>query len=228
MKPKDLRSPFAPHERTTCIDDRIWYIAGHRPPEEFTFPGWHTPQLFDSENPVYLEYCSGNGCWIADQARKQTDVNWVAVEMKWMRVKKIWSKIKNFSLANLVVVNGEGHAATENYFPDNSVAAVYINFPDPWPKRRHEQKRLIQPTFVDQLARILKENGSVVFVTDDDTYSEWTIEIFTRSPHFSNAYPSSGYITEWPGYGDSTFNALWRSQGKTIRYHQFVKTDSAS
>lgn len=226
MKPKDLRSPFAPHERRTCINDRVWYIAGNRPPTEFSFPGWQAPQLFGEEKPIYLEYCSGNGCWVAEQAQKHSHVNWVAVEMKWMRVKKIWAKIKNFSLSNLIVVNGEGHATTENYFPDNSVATIYINFPDPWPKRRHEQNRLIQPTFVAQLARILQEKGSVIFVTDDESYSQWTVDIFANSPHFQSTHPFPHYITEWPGYGDSTFDAMWRSQGKTIRYHQFVKSAS--
>jgi tRNA (guanine-N7-)-methyltransferase len=172
-----------------------------------------------------LEYCSGNGHWIASKARENKDKNWVAIEMKFSRARKIWSKIKRQELDNLIVINGEGHKATANYIPDATIHQISINFPDPWPKRRHSKNRIIQPSFISEMARILTPKGSVIFVSDDDSYSDWTIEHFQKSGLFHSNFPAPFFTNEWPNYGDvSYFEDLWRNQGKIIRYHSFQKS----
>lgn len=224
MKPEDLKAPFPRDQRQVLIKDRIWYVPHYNVPhEQFVFPGWNASDLFGNANPVCLEYCSGNGAWIAAKASGNPHKNWVAIERKFMRVKKIWSKIKNHDLGNLVALCGEGHNATARYFPAACIQEVYINFPDPWPKKRHAKHRIIQPEFVHELARIMLPQGTLTFVTDDADYSQWTINILSQSPNFIPHYPSPHYITEWPDYGNSFFDSLWREKGRSIRYHQYVK-----
>jgi tRNA (guanine-N7-)-methyltransferase len=191
--------------------------------DDFAFPSWEHPEIFGNSQPVNIEYCSGNGAWIASKAISQPNINWVAVEMKFGRTRKIWSKIKKSNLQNLFIVNGEAEHATQSYFSHNSVNEIFINFPDPWPKRHHAKNRLIKPSFVQAMASLLKENGSVVFVTDDEAYSDWTLKIFQESPYFTSAFPHPHYVTEWPDYGNSYFEDLWREKGYTIRYHKFTK-----
>lgn len=222
MKPADLKFPFRSWgQGHVCIQDKVWYVPECESTIPFTFLGWNQPELFGNDNPIHLEYCSGNGAWIANRAEQNPHINWVALEMKFCRVRKIWSKIKNFNLSNLVVICGEGLHTTKNYFPSHGIDQVFINFPDPWPKRRHAKNRIIQPHFTSELQRILRPGGRVTFVTDDADYSTWTIKTFQNSPGFASVYPEPFYVHESADYGTSYFEDLWRSKGKMIYYHQF-------
>lgn len=225
MKPLDLKPPFPKTERKIVIHDHVWYVPNtHLAKNSFDFPGWDHQDLFGNTHPVHIEYCSGNGAWIEEQALTHPDINWVAIERKFTRVRKIWSKIKNHNLKNLLVICGEGHSVTNSYFPEASAANIYINFPDPWPKKRHAKNRLIQPDFVNELARILQSGKMVTFVTDDPDYSQQVIEIFLANQRFGSLYPHPHFSTEEQNYGNSFFDDLWRSKGKSIRYHRFIKS----
>lgn len=222
MKPADLTPPFKWDNRQILINDRVWYVPSRMTAAfDFVFPGWNHPDLFGNDNPISVEYCSGNGAWIAAKAMANPQMNWLAVERKFERVRKIWSKVKNMEMKNLIVLCGEAHNATKRFFPDNSVQDIYINFPDPWPKNRHAKNRLIQDDFAKEMWRILKQERSLTFVTDDVPYSQWLIEVMQRHGGFESEYPSPFFVTDHSQYGTSYFDELWRSKGRTIHYHQF-------
>ncbi len=225
MRPEDLKSPFTWQERRILIHDRIWYVPDrYENFGSFSFPGWHHSDTFSQKGPIYLEYCSGNGAWISAKARAHPKQNWVAIERNFSRVRKIWSKIKNDHLPNLLVVSGEGDCVTRHYLPHASVQAVYINFPDPWPKRRHAKNRLIQASFLMEIQRILKPDGILTMVTDDEAYSHIMISKALQIPGFQPLFASPHYVTEYDDYGTSYFEDLWRQKGKIIRYHAFRKS----
>lgn len=225
MKPNNLKSPFLNKDEChISIHDRVWYV----PPipecnPNFVFPGWNDSLLFGNNNPVNIEYCSGNGAWIASKAKENPHLNWVAVEKKFTRVKKIWSKLKNFKLENLIILCGEGLYATKHYIPSQSITSAYVNFPDPWPKLRHAKHRLIQKDFVDEVDRIMFSNGELTLVTDDLNYSQQMIDVVTLSPGFMSCYPNPYFITGQEDYGSSWFESLWKNAGREIRFHKFKK-----
>lgn len=224
MKPSDLKRPFRWQHRKVLLEDGILHVPDfYKDYSDFTFPGWESPEIFGNSNPVHVEYCSGNGKWILERAIANPDINWVAVEMRFDRIRKIWAKLKNHELKNLLIVCGEACLSTEHYFPSNSVAATYVNFPDPWPKDRHAKHRLIQKPFVDQVARILKPDGRMTLVTDDKAYCQQMIEEFTGCSTMESIFPVPYFVTEWPDYGTSYFDELWRSKGETIHYQQYKK-----
>lgn len=233
MKPEDLILPFARNEQRIVIHDRMWYVPklkGHEQKNrsnDFHFPGWESAEFFENKNPVYVEYCSGNGSWIASKAVEYPNINWIAVEQKFYRARKIWSKIKNLNLKNLLVICGEGHWVTSQYFPSASISQVFINFPDPWPKSRHAKHRIVQTDFVEETYRILQPSGIFTLVTDDAPYSEWMIEIIGKMTSFESCYPDPFYVTDQSAYGSSYFDQLWREKGRIIRYLQFSKIDRA-
>lgn len=204
------------------LHDQLWYV----PPEErniYNFQGWSHPDCFGNDNPIEIEYCSGNGSWIAAKAQENPGINYIAVEKKGSRARKILKKAHKRKLKNLIVVYGEGLQVTSKYFPDASIQAVYINFPDPWPKRRHAKNRIVNPDFVEQIHRILDRNGVFTLVTDDPDYSAIMIKELRKFLGFSSLYPEPYYITDLPNYGTSFFEDLWRQKGKNIHYHGFKK-----
>lgn len=224
MRPEDLKFPFVGNERYTFFSNRIWFIPElSLETEKFIFPGWSHPDVFGNDNPVCVEYCSGNGAWIADKAKKFPKINWVAVEKKFVRARKIWSKIKNNGLTNLIVICGKAESVTKLYFGDHTFHDLYINFPDPWPKNRHAKNRIIQKEFIQEMWRILEEGRPFTFVTDDPSYSKWLTEMMRTHPGFVSQFPEPFFVTEQTDYGSSYFDELWRAKGREIRYHQFKK-----
>jgi tRNA (guanine-N7-)-methyltransferase len=222
LSPKNLKYPFRWKDRRPYFADKVLYVPDYYPNHgEWRFPGWEA--LFGNAGPVNVEYCSGNGLWIVNKAREFPEKNWVAVEWQFERARKIWSKMKNDNLSNLLIVAGEALTFTQEYIPGGELDEVYVNFPDPWPKERHAKNRLFQEVFIDQLARVLKPQGTLTIATDDVTYSAQIGEKMCQSLFFSARFKAPHYITEWPGYGDSYFDNLWRSQGKTIHYFQFER-----
>lgn len=223
MRPADLKFPYTGNERHIFLHDHVWFIPARVITKDFSFPGWSHADIFGNDHPINIEYCSGNGAWIAEKALNNPHINWVAVEKKFVRARKIWSKVKNLSLPNLLIICGEAHNATTGYFNDNMAGEVFINFPDPWPKNRHAKNRLIQPSFAQEIWRILQEGSLFTFVTDDVPYSNWLIHVMGSHPGFVSSYPDPFYAIEQPNYGSSYFDELWRAKGREIRYHQFRK-----
>jgi tRNA (guanine-N7-)-methyltransferase len=226
MRPAQLKVPFCWNNRRIVIEDGVFYCPPYSTSSsdpEFSFPSWNDPQLFGNDNPIHIEYCSGNGAWITAKAKEFPCINWVAVEKKFPRVRKIWAKAQNMELKNLITVCGEACHATAKYFLSDSFAAAYINFPDPWPKRRHTKHRLIHPLFIEQIERVLKNKAVFTLVTDDPEYSRRMLEEMRQHSAFISSHPEPYFATELPNYGSSYFEQLWREQGKIIRYHQFEK-----
>ena len=217
MRPKNLKFPYRWDDRKPLLQDRVLFVPDYYDRHhEFTFPGWEA--IFGNTKPVVIEYCTGNGTWIAEKAKDRSK-NWVAVEWDFERVQKIWSKMKNYGLDNLFIVSGEAVTFAREYLPPKSVSEVYVNFPDPWPKEKHAKNRLFQRSFIEELDRTLMPTGTVTVVTDDPTYSEQIV----REMGAQGGWEDPVRTTEWEGYGSSYFDTLWREKGKTIRYFQFRK-----
>jgi tRNA (guanine-N7-)-methyltransferase len=229
MKPKSLKIPFPWSERHPHIEDRVFYVPNYFfQHEKFTFPSWEAEELFGNSHPVHVEYCSGNGDWIVAKALENPECNWVAVEKRFDRVRKIWAKLKNNQVKNLIIVSGEGLTFTENYLPSQTLEAVYVNFPDPWPKDRHAKHRIIQAPFVKEVARILKDDGKMVLVTDDADYSLQMIDEMEKSLFFEATHPKPYYLSNVDSYGTSWFEKLWKEKGREIRHIKYRRLSSVS
>lgn len=223
-KAKDLKWPFSWAERKPLIEDQVfWVPENYTHPGYYVFPGFDDAAVFGNRKPVRLEICSGNGSWIATKAAEDPDSNWVALERKFDRVQKIWAKGQRNDLNNLFTVCGDAFAAAEHYMLSQSLDEVFINFPDPWPKKRHAKNRIVQESFMVHLRRLMKEGAKLTVVTDDEAYAEQVREVLSQDAGFVNCHPEKGYITELPGYGTSYFEEMWRDMGKTIQYMQYVR-----
>src|SRR5262249_40586472 len=153
-----------------------------------------------------IEYCSGNGAWIIEKAIQHPERNWVAVDHQFERVRKIWSKKKNFSLSNLFIVCGDALTFSKFYVPDRSFEAIYINFPDPWPKEKHASRRLLQEPFISEMARTAIPGAPLTIVTDHAEYTDQINHTMQANPSWKARFPSPHYVTEWENYGTSYFD----------------------
>jgi tRNA (guanine-N7-)-methyltransferase len=220
MKPEDLKYPFSWEERRPLLSQRVLFIPRHYSDHH----EWSWGDAFAFGNAkVSIEYCSGNGAWIIAKALSDPHRYWIAVEKRFDRVRKIWSKMENRGLSNLLIVCGEALTFTRHYLPVNSIDEVFVNFPDPWPKGRHAKHRLIQHSFIHEISRVMKAEGRAILVTDAIDYREQILSEFKKSDGWESHFPDPFYVHEWPDYGASYFDALWREKGRLIHYLHFYK-----
>ncbi|MDJ0651858.1 MAG: tRNA (guanine(46)-N(7))-methyltransferase TrmB [Simkaniaceae bacterium] len=208
MKPKDLPYPYKWEDRQPLLKDKIFYVPEYyQQHKKERFP--NLQEYFGNDRPIHLEYCSGNGEWILNRARKNPEIHWIAVEMWFERVRKIYSKTVNYGVENLLIISGEGLTFSREYLSDACLDKVYINFPDPWPKKRHAKHRMIQRPFVEELRRTVKKNGWVTLVTDNVPYKKQIEYEMGEWPEVEASHEN---------YGSSFFERLWRSHGLPIQH----------
>jgi len=208
MQQKKLILPYSWKERCPLLQDRVFYVPDYyREHNKDLFPLF--PLLFGNEHPVYIEYCSGNGEWIVNKALQCSDCNWIAVEKQFNRVCKIYSKLHRGDIKNLFIVSGEALTFSREYLPNSCIDGVYINFPDPWPKKRHAKHRIIQSVFSIELLRIVKSRGGVTLVTDDMTYLKQM-----KNEMQGWVLKKKNFFT----YGSSHFARLALAKGRKIYY----------
>ncbi len=220
MRPKDLKFPYTWEERKPAFYKGVFIVPQHYEDHHL----WSDDQkIFSSDVPFHLEYCSGNGDWILEKAASHPNIQWVAVEKKFERVQKIWSKMSNRNITNLLIVCGEGLTFTRYYLPKESLAQIFVNFPDPWPKDRHAKHRIIQKPFIDELTRVVVKGGTATYATDDRTYSSQMIEEMKPHTNWKSRFSEPYYTQSWENYGSSWFESLWKEKGRNIFYMQFEK-----
>lgn len=147
-----------------------------------------------------LEIGFGGGEHLVAQAAANPDARFIGVEPFLNGVASCLRHIEESGVTNVRLHQGDAREVLAQ-LADPSLDRVDILFPDPWPKTRHHKRRLIQPHFVDELARVLNPGGAVRFATDWANYAAWTLEIFMREPRFVwAAERAADWRTPWPGH----------------------------
>jgi tRNA (guanine-N7-)-methyltransferase len=149
------------------------------------------PQPITSGKPLVLEIGSGMGETTAEIAKAHPEADFVAIEVHAPGVGSLLNRIHSGQLDNLRVVRHDAVEVLERMVADGALAAVHIYFPDPWPKKRHHKRRLVQPAFVALLKRKLRTGGIVHLATDIAEYAEQMAEVFSGDADFARA--SAGF-----------------------------------
>jgi tRNA (guanine-N7-)-methyltransferase len=172
----------------------------------------HLSRLTPPHNPlpsrgggVILEIGFGGGEHLVAQAAARSDARFIGVEPFLNGVASCLRHIEESGVQNVRLHQGDARDVIAR-LPDASLDLVYILFPDPWPKTRHHKRRLIQPEFVDALARVLKPGAEVRFATDWANYAEWALELFMRDPRFAwLAERAEDWRAPWQGHASTRY-----------------------
>ena len=143
------------------------------------------PAIYGRNGPLEVDLGCADGSLLAALAAKNPERNYLGVERLLGRVRTACRKIERAGLTNARIIRFEISYAVERLLPVNSVAAFYVMFPDPWPKRRHAPRRLVTTSFLPSLHRALQPEGTVQIATDDSEYFRQITQVVAQSPGFS-------------------------------------------
>lgn len=135
--------------------------------------------LFEQDQPVHLEIGTGKGAFISGMGAQHPDIHFIGIE----RVKNVivgaLKKTLDAEVSNVRLLNVDAKDLRELFAP-NEIDQIYLNFSDPWPKNRHEKRRLTYHTFLEQYEDVLKPNGVIVMKTDNQKLFEYSLASFSQ------------------------------------------------
>ncbi|HEQ8384152.1 TPA: tRNA (guanosine(46)-N7)-methyltransferase TrmB [Streptococcus pyogenes] len=138
---------------------------------------WH--DVFKNDRPIHIEVGSGKGGFITGMALKNPDINYIGIDIQLSVLSYALDKVLASEVPNVKLLRVDGSSLT-NYFEDGEVDMMYLNFSDPWPKTKHEKRRLTYKDFLDTYKRILPEHGEIHFKTDNRGLFEYSLASFSQ------------------------------------------------
>lgn len=179
------------------------------PPEaSAAAPDWPAEWLLPGAPPLALDVGSHRGKFLVAFAEENPDQNILGIEWQKERVARTLSKINRRGLPNAHVVRAEGFFAVSN-LPDACASAIHVLFPDPWPKRRHAGRRLVNADFLGHCRRVLHPHGLLRILTDDESYATQIRRLLADCPDLrpigEPAFPSTGFETKFAEEGKAVF-----------------------
>lgn len=169
--------------------------------------------LFGNEHPVELEIGSGKGTFLTDQSKGRPDVNFLGLE----RARKYWmyaaDRLRRNGCSNARMILADAAVFLTEILADASLSAIHIYFPDPWPKKRHHKRRLIQGPFLEQAERVLEPGGRFQVVTDYENYYQQIEHAVRASRLIETDYCTPGSAGEGEIVG-TNFERKYRREGR--------------
>lgn len=181
-----IRSFVRRDGRRTPAQERAWEQLKPQYGLELSAGQVNFDDLFQRQTDTYLEIGFGSGQSLLAIAKHRPDINFIGVETHKPGVGALFLGMQQHELTNLRVYNVDVVDVLTQCIPDNSLAGVQIFFPDPWQKRRHHQRRLIQPEFLKLLIAKLKPKGELHLATDWEHYALHMMRVVSAEPELEN------------------------------------------
>ena len=179
--------------------------------------------IFGNTNPIVIEIGFGMGDATIALAKANPNVNYIGIEVHRPGVGKVLSEINRLELKNLFVIEHDALEVLEHMVGDNSVNGFHIFFPDPWPKKRHHKRRMLQRPRTNLMTQKLAPGGYLYFVTDWLEYAEFALEELTQTDHLKNKY--DGFAEPQPWRAQTKFERKGMAADRVITELFFEKVD---
>ena len=189
-------------------------------------PDWQFQ--FGNTNPIKLEIGFGMGNFLIEMAAKEPASNFIGIDFYHKGIRKLMARIKKLQLENIRVVYGDIRSKISILFKDKELNTIYINFPDPWPKKRHIKRRLIKPEFIKQLAQKLNFEGIIYLATDSEIYAHEMLEYFNAETLFQNIESQKGFLKERIDLPKTKYEKNFINAGEKIFYLEYVRLEAVS
>jgi tRNA (guanine-N7-)-methyltransferase len=182
--------------------------------------GWFRLNLEEwlgNANPVILEIGSGKGRFLISTATERPDVNVIGIEKSLHYHRVIRDRILKRNLRNIRLINHDAFLVLREMIPDASISEIHVYFPDPWPRKKEQKRRIIRPEVLEEMRRVLVDGGWGIYVTDHQEYFE------AAAPHVEAEFRSERRI---PGPDDpprTNYEAKYREEGRPIYEIRFWK-----
>lgn len=150
------------------IKEGIYYIDN---PKEYK-GRWN--EVFNNDNPIYIEIGMGKGDFIIENACKYPNINFIGIEKFDSVIVRAIQKSNELELSNLKLIRMD--ALEIDLVFDKEISRIYLNFSDPWPKERHAKRRLTSPIFLSKYDKIFKNNPNIIMKTDNNNLFEYSVE----------------------------------------------------
>jgi tRNA (guanine-N7-)-methyltransferase len=186
-------------------------------PRETGFFRIDFPTLFGNANPVILEIGSGKGRFLIATATERPELNLVGIEKSLHYHRVIRDRVLKRHLPNVRLINHDAFLVLRDMVPDSSLAGIHIYFPDPWPRKKEQKRRIIRAEVLEQFRRTLVDGGSGIYVTDHRDYFE------VAAPLIEQHFRAERRI---PGPADpprTNYEAKYRAEGREIYEVRFFK-----
>lgn len=174
---------------------------------------WH--EVFGNDNPIHIEVGSGKGAFITGMALQHPEINYIGIDIQLSVLSYALDKVLESQVPNVRLLRVDGSSLT-NYFDDGEVDLMYLNFSDPWPKTRHEKRRLTYKTFLKTYEQILPEHGEIHFKTDNRGLFEYSLASFSQYGMVLKQVWLDLHASDYEGNVMTEYEQKFASRGQVI------------
>lgn len=171
-------------------------------------------KLFKNNNPIYVEIGMGKGKFIIDNAIKYPNINFIGIEKYDSVVVRAIQKLEDKDIPNLKIIRMDALEITDVF--DKEVSRIYLNFSDPWPKDRHEHRRLSSDIFLKKYDLIFKDNKNIVMKTDNRNLFEYSVKSFVNYGYKINDISLDLHQANYPDNIMTEYEEKFVSKGSPI------------
>ena len=136
-------------------------------------------EIFGNDHPIHVEVGSGKGAFVSGMAKANPEINYIGIDIQKSVLSYALDKVLATDVPNIKLLWVDGSDLTD-YFEEDEIDRLYLNFSDPWPKKRHEKRRLTYQSFLATYQQILPENGEIHFKTDNRGLFEYSLVSFSQ------------------------------------------------
>ena len=184
---------------------------------------WDPQQLFASPQPLELEVGSGKGHFLLTHSQRHPDRNYLGNELAKKYARFAAYRLSKHDCQNARMISGDGLKLFRELLPDGCASAVHVYFPDPWWKERHRRRRVMQPEFISDIQRVLKDGGVFHFWTDVLQYYEETHDLMKRHSDLRGPFDVPSVSPEHDMDYRTHFERRMRLHGHDVFRSQFKK-----